>query len=195
MGYGPTEVTQEYINKFGDPKTWSPDIVKAFQQGVPAHTIGRTSQFSIGEMPSGWSTGGYAKNNPDLLPFFQSSPESQAQYGSFENFLVNHYGMYGAKEGRTWYTDPETKYQVPEFSYPDIQVPDYSGYIAAQQANMNALSSQLSNLANPVQQESSKALDESAAKKTANKKRRILTSSQGITDDLTAPSGKKKLLG
>jgi hypothetical protein len=53
-------------------------------------------------LPSDFTVKGYHEANPDLLRHYQSHPQTQRLYGSFENFLVNHYGRHGILEGRKY---------------------------------------------------------------------------------------------
>jgi hypothetical protein len=53
-------------------------------------------------LPADFTTRGYHEANPDLLPYYQSHPQTRSLYGSYENFLINHYGRHGIKEGRKY---------------------------------------------------------------------------------------------
>jgi len=64
--------------------------------------LAENERVTLAMLPADFTVRGYNEANPDLLTYYNASKNVQVFYGTYENFLINHYGRHGIVEGRIY---------------------------------------------------------------------------------------------
>lgn len=89
-----------YTKGIYDMGLWSkPQITFSLKKSLG---LAKNERVTLDMLPADFTVRGYSEANPDLSAFYNASKKVQIHYGTYDNFLIDHYGHHGIAEGRIY---------------------------------------------------------------------------------------------